>query len=80
MTFQIRLHLLGMICAAALASCGTVPGLETAVSEEVAAAPYPELLPIRDLPQAPEARLTDNSEADLDARSARLKRRASALQ
>ena len=72
--------LLGIICAALLAGCGHVPGLETKISDEVKAAPYPSLLPARDLPVAPEQRLSDTSEAELDARGARLSQRARDLQ
>ncbi|MBO9475044.1 hypothetical protein J7413_15970 [Shimia sp. R10_1] len=80
MTIQIKMRLLGILCATALAGCGTVPGLDTAVSKEVEAAPYPDLLPMRDLPRAPQQRLTDTSEEEIEARGARLQRRARDLQ
>lgn len=80
MTSQIKMWLLGIFCAAALTSCGTVPGLDTAVSKEVEAAPYIDLLPMHALPIAPQKRLTETSEAELEARGARLQRRARDLQ
>lgn len=64
-----------MLCA----SCGQVPGLDDPVDDTVEAGPYPDLLPYHQLPSAPQGRLTEESEADLEARAARLKRRANSL-
>ncbi len=80
MTSPTKASLVVILCAAALSGCGDVPGLDAAVSDEVEAAPYPDLLPARDLPAAPAQRLTETSEEELDARRARLSRRARDLQ
>lgn len=79
-TRQTKASLLMILCTGVLASCGDVPGLDAAVSKEVEAAPYPELLPAHALPAAPEQRLTESSEEELAARGARLNRRARELQ
>lgn len=62
-----------------MAACGQVPGLDAVVDDAVEAAPYPDILPPEQLTQAPRTRLTEDSEAQLDARGARLARRADTL-
>ncbi len=63
----------------ALTACGETPGMEATSDPALEAAPYPEILPQSALPKTPRSRLTENSEAELDARGARLKNRANNL-
>ncbi len=62
-----------------LSACGEVPGMEVSNDAALEAAPYPEILPQHALPQVPSGRLTETSEAELDARGARLQNRAKNL-
>lgn len=70
-----------LLAAVALAACTRVPELEDRLTQELRGADYPRLLPLDgaleplDPPQQAGAELKQ----DLDARSARLKRRAEAL-
>ncbi|NIZ13457.1 hypothetical protein HCZ87_08660 [Phaeobacter sp. HF9A] len=80
--FGPRLPLLALgllLCTAA--GCTRVPQLENRISPELRNQPYPKLLPLdsalaqQPLPEEETAALTQ----DLDARAARLRRRAEAL-
>lgn len=67
--------------ALALAACSRVPELEDRLSADLRSQPYPQLLPLGSalaqpaLPQEQSAALSES----LDARAARLQRRAEAL-
>ncbi|CUH52224.1 hypothetical protein [Shimia marina] len=65
---------------ASLASCGQIPGLDAALEERNAGTEYPDILPASELPTPAPPRLTETTEAELEARRARLERRAAALQ
>ena len=62
-----------------LAACGQVPGLDADVGAVDDAAPYPDILPVGALPAPTATRLTEDSEAEIDARRARLNQRANTL-
>ncbi|WP_299428619.1 hypothetical protein [uncultured Shimia sp.] len=63
----------------ALTACGETPGMDATSDPALEAAPYPDILPQNALPKAPKGRLTENSEAELEARGARLQNRAKNL-
>lgn len=66
--------------AATLAGCADAPELSSRISAEARAAPYPTLQPLDPLlTEAALAEITPESEAALQARAARLNRRAAAL-
>ncbi len=63
-----------------LAACSEFPSLDDKVSAAARAAPYPRLLPIQTLLARPAPpRLTETAVATLEARAARLRRKAAAL-
>lgn len=72
---------LALITAAAIAACTRVPELEDRLTPDLRNAPYPKLLPLdRTLePLASPAVANEELEQQLDARAARLQRRAEAL-
>ncbi|WP_294229839.1 hypothetical protein [uncultured Shimia sp.] len=63
----------------ALTACGETPGMEATSDPALKAAPYPDILPQHALPKKHQTRLTENSEAKLEASGARLKNRANNL-
>lgn len=62
-----------------LTACGEMPDMAATSDPALEAAPYPDILPQNALPKAPKGRLTENSEAELEARGARLQNRAKNL-
>ncbi len=62
-----------------LTACGEMPDMAATSDPALEAAPYPDILPQYALPKAPKGRLTENSEAELEARGARLQNRAKNL-
>ncbi|MBR9844119.1 MAG: hypothetical protein GYB25_13235 [Rhodobacteraceae bacterium] len=62
------------------AGCAQFPDVDAATSPEIAAAPYPTLVPVELVLDKEAPRLDESSEAALDAQVNRLKRRASDLQ
>jgi len=60
-------------------ACGETPDMAATSDPALEAAPYPDILPQYALPKAPKGRLTENSEAELEARGARLQNRAKNL-
>ncbi|SMP35996.1 hypothetical protein [Shimia sagamensis] len=75
----IRTFAFALLPLWALTACGETPGMEATSDAALEAAPYPEILPQHALPKTSPARLTENSEAELEARGARLQNRASNL-
>ncbi len=75
----VRASIVGLLSCVGVAACGDIPGQDITSDPALEAAPYPAILPKRDLPEPQTGRLTDTSEEEIDARGARLKRRASAL-
>ena len=75
----VRASFLGLLSCLEVAACGDIPGQDITSDPALDAAPYPAILPQHALPEPQAGRLTDTSEEEIDARGARLKRRASAL-
>lgn len=75
----VRAYVLVLLPLWILSACGETPGMEATSDPALEAAPYPEILPQYALPKAPKGRLTENSEAELNARGARLQNRAKNL-
>ena len=69
-----------LACGAALGGCTQFPELDQTATPGVADAPYPDLLPLDMLLEAPAPRATPEIRAGVEARAAGLQARASALQ
>lgn len=69
-----------LVAATTLAACSQFPELEEDAALGARDAPYPELVPAESLrAQVPGAQITDDSQAALDTRIARLRSRAARL-
>ncbi|MBO6898479.1 MAG: hypothetical protein JJ868_13995 [Shimia sp.] len=75
----VRASIVGLLPFLGVAACGDIPGQDITSDPALEAAPYPAILPQHALPEPQAGRLTDTSEDEIDARGARLKRRASTL-
>ena len=69
-----------LICCVALAACAERPELQNAVPDDVARAPYPELVPLAPLLAEDESRLNQQTASAFEGRVNQLKKRASDLQ
>lgn len=69
-----------LVCAALLSGCAQFPVLDETATPGVNTAAYPDLLPLDGLTFEPPARATPEARADIEARAARLRSRALALQ
>ena len=67
-------------CLVALAGCAQFPDVDAATDPSLADTPYPALLPVEQVLDQDPARLDENSEAALQYRINRLKKRAADLQ
>lgn len=67
---------------AAAAACTNVPELEEGITPDLRSAAYPDLVPLDGLlePLPAPARQSAETQAELDARAARLRARAAALE
>lgn len=61
-------------------ACAQFPELDDPTRSDLSTLPYPELRPIDSLLTEPAPRATPQSQAELDARAERLRRRAKGLQ
>ncbi len=70
-----------LLVLAAAAACTRVPELEDRLTPDLRGAGYPKLLPLNDAlePLDPPQQASSDLQDELDARSARLKRRAEAV-
>ena len=64
----------------ALTACTPFPQLDSTIADDLKDAPYPQLVPLDSLDtQLAQSRLTDESLAGMEARTARLRTRAAGL-
>lgn len=75
----VRAFVFVVLPLSVLTACGETPDMAATSDPALEAAPYPDILPQYALPKAPKGRLTDTSEAELEARGARLQNRAKNL-
>jgi hypothetical protein len=75
----VRAFIVAILPLCALSACGETPELGATSDAALTATPYPGILPQHALPEVPRERLTENSEAELEARGARLQNRATNL-
>jgi hypothetical protein len=75
----VRIFAFALLPLWALTACGETPGMEATRDPALEAAPLPDILPQHALPKKHPTRLTESSEAELEASGARLKNRANNL-